>query len=394
MIGIVIGVITAVIISNLYVHVICESKVLSKPKLVGVSDSGTDQHTQFNKRFSFIKHRKIFYICSIAILVIGFGVGGVRAVTGGSFFNEGIDFSGGTMIQIDMEKNVETSDIEKTLKDLDVSDASVVHYDAKSGADKGIVIRTTQSMSTDAREAFVSDFTSKYDLEPSAVQSFENFGPSIGNLLKKNAVTSILIAALCMLLYIIVRFRWRFGVAALAGILHDVLVMIALYSMFHMTVNNPFIATILTIVGYSINDTIVIFDRVRENLTGMSRKPLDELIDISVNQTLVRSVLTSLTTLLAILPLVFLGGSTIREFAIPLMIGIIAGAASSIFVCSPLFYDLNRIGGKNRRGKYSASIGGGNAPKNDYAAKTGAAGAKGHKKKSKSQRKPGDGAVV
>jgi SecD/SecF fusion protein len=232
-------------------------------------------------------------------------------------------------------------------------------------------------------------------LDDDAVQSFEQFGPSIGELLKKNAVISVLIAALGMLIYIVVRFRWRFGVAAIVGVFHDVFIMIALYGLFRLTINNPFIAAILTVVGYSINDTIVIFDRIRENLGLMSRRPLEELVDTSVNQTLVRSLMTSFTTVLAILPLVFLGGDTIRQFAIPLMIGIVCGAASSIFISSPVFYELNRIVGRGgRRGRYNAAV-----PSSKTKAveevRTGA-GAKGKGKKSKKKRSSSSsgGAVV
>ena len=143
-----------------------------------------------------------------------------------------------------------------------------------------------------------------------------------------------------MLIYVIIRFEWKFGVAAIASIIHDVLVMIAFYGLFHVTINNPFIAAVLTIVGYSINDTIVIFDRIRENLGLMKKNKLEELIDTSINQTLVRSLMTSVTTIVAIIPLFILGGDTIRQFTLPLIVGIIAGAASSIFIASPIYYQL------------------------------------------------------
>jgi SecD/SecF fusion protein len=176
------------------------------------------------------------------------------------------------------------------------------------------------------------------------------------------------------------------------GVFHDVLIMIAFYGLFRMTINNPFIAAILTVVGYSINDTIVIFDRIRENLGLMSRRPLDELIDTSINQTLVRSLMTSFTTLLAILPLVILGGDTIRQFAVPLMVGIVCGAASSIFVSSPIFYDLNRITGKGSKGgRYSAAVA---SSKSKADAINTGAGAKGKGKQSKKKRTASSGGAV
>jgi SecD/SecF fusion protein len=153
-----------------------------------------------------------------------------------------------------------------------------------------------------------------------------------------------------MLIYIIIRFKWRFAVAAIVAVFHDVFMLIAFYGFFHMTINNPFIAAILTVVGYSINDTIVIFDRIRENLHLIGRQPLPFLIDHSINQTLVRSLMTSITTVIAIVPLVILGGETVRGFAVPLMIGIICGTASSIFIASPIFYQLSQIGKGPQRG--------------------------------------------
>jgi SecD/SecF fusion protein len=234
-----------------------------------------------------------------------------------------------------------------------------------------------------------ADLTTDLGMKEDAGKDFQQFGPSIGDDLKSNAVQALLIAALIMLLYIIVRFRWRFGVAAIVSEFHDVFMMIALYGIFHFTVNNPFIAALLTIVGYSINDTIVIFDRIRENLGIMSRKPLNELINTSVDQTLVRSLVTSFSTLLAVIPLVVFGGTTIREFAVPLLIGIICGAASSIFIASPIFYELNRIGNKSgKRSRYSASLKQSNSKNTGY-------GAKGKHKQSKANRRgPYDGAEV
>ncbi|MDR0357318.1 MAG: protein translocase subunit SecF, partial [Clostridiales Family XIII bacterium] len=344
MIGIIIGVITAVIVTHVYIGAFSETRFLATPFLLGIKEGNADQHTRLKRQFNFIKHRKIYYICTAVILVVGIGVGLIRG------YNFGIDFTGGTMLQIDMQRVVSVEDVRDTLRENDIADADIVHFGDEN---HGVIIKTTKSLDKDERAALLDDFFEKYDLNEDSVQAFEQFGPSIGELLKKNAVISVLIAALGMLVYIVFRFRWRFGVAAVIGVFHDVFIMIAFYGLFQMTVNNPFIAAILTVVGYSINDTIVIFDRIRENLGLMSKRPLDELVDTSINQTLVRSLMTAGTTVLAILPLVVFGGETIRQFVIPLMIGILCGAASSIFISSPLFYELNRITGKGgRSGKY------------------------------------------
>ena len=155
-----------------------------------------------------------------------------------------------------------------------------------------------------------------------------------------------------MLLYIIIRFRsWKYGVSAVAGILHDVLVMLSMYTVFHFTVNNPFVAVILTVVGYSINDTIVIFDRIRENrhlLRGMSLK---DILNKSINQTLDRSIMTSITTFVAIVPLLVLVSGSLGGFVIPLMIGVVCGTYSSVFLCTPLYYEFNK---REELSKYQA----------------------------------------
>ncbi|MBR4860748.1 MAG: protein translocase subunit SecF, partial [Firmicutes bacterium] len=175
------------------------------------------------------------------------------------------------------------------------------------------------------------------------VLASEQFGPSVGDELKKNAIVAVVIASIGMLIYIIFRFKsWKFGAASILGVVHDVLMVIAFYAIFGFTVNNPFIAAILTLVGYSINDTIVIFDRIRENQKLFPKNGSEANIDKSLNQTLNRTIMTSLTTLVVMVPLCIMVSESIREFIIPLMIGVIVGCLSSIFVCSPLYYDMNR----------------------------------------------------
>ena len=148
---------------------------------------------------------------------------------------------------------------------------------------------------------------------------------------------------MCLLIYI--RIRWsegKFGGAALLGVLNDVLLVVAFYAIFHVQVNNPFIAGILTVVGYSINDTIVVFDRIRENLRYSRKGGTEELIDRSITQTLGRSLMTSFTTLIVMVPLMILTGEAVREFTLPLMVGVLAGACSSITICSPLYYEFSK----------------------------------------------------
>ncbi len=287
------------------------------------------------KQFSYIKYRKIFYLISIGVIVLGIGVGFIRG------FNFGIDFTGGTMLQLDMGREVSVSQLNKVLKSNGI-DADIVHA---GEANEQVIIRTVQALDTAAREVLLNEIYDEFDLTDDSVLTIEQFGPSVGEMLKKNAVRALLIAGIGMLFYIILRFEWKFGIAAIISVIHDILIMIAFYGLFHVPINNPFIAALLTLIGYSINDTIVVFDRIRENLNLMKKNKLEELIDISINQTLVRSLITSITTVLAIIALYILGGQTIRDFTLPLMVGILAGAASSIFIASPVYYELCQASG-------------------------------------------------
>lgn len=297
-----------------------------------------------NRKLSFIKHRKIFYIISLAVIILGIGVGFIRG------FNFGIDFTGGTMMHIDMGREVPVSEFKDILKENGIEDADIVHAGETNNE---VIIRTVKAMDTAAREKLLGGIYDKFDLTEGAALNIEQFGPSVGDMLKANAMKAVLIAGLGMLVYVIIRFEWKFGVAAVVAILHDVLVMISFYGLFSIPINNPFIAAVLTLVGYSINDTIVVFDRIRENLNLMKKSRLEELIDASINQTLVRSLMTSVTTIIAIIPLYILGGQTIKEFTLPLIIGIIAGATSSICIASPVYYQLCQATGgpKYRAGK-------------------------------------------
>ena len=293
-----------------------------------------------------MKYRRIYYVVAVAIILIGLIAGFVQG------FNYGIDFTGGTMFQLDMKREVPVDDIYKVLNGSDI-EAEVVHAGENN---EEIIIKTTQAMDTAAREALLDNIFKEFSLTDDAVLSIEQFGPSIGDMLKKNAVKAVLIASIGMLIYVIIRFEWKFGVAAILATLHDVLLLIAFYGLFQIPINNPFIAAVLTIVGYSINDTIVVFDRIRENLGIMKQNKLEELIDTSINQTLVRSLMTSVSTVVAIIPIYILGGETIKQFTLPLIVGIVAGAASSVFIASPIYYQLCLVTkGTKYKGKKSKS---------------------------------------
>ena len=331
-IGIVISIFTAVFITQLFVSLLAESKKFAKNKNFGVNEDGTPKQI-LNKTFSFIKNRKIYYIISTVIIVIGL----VFGLIGG--LNYGIDFTGGTMIQVDLHKEVPIDEVDEVINGF-MKDPSIV-YTGENNTQ--VIIKTIESLDNENRSLAIDALSDAFDITDEDVLASEQFGPSVGDELKFNAIKAVLIASIGMLIYIIFRFKsWQYGLSAIIGVVHDVLMVIAFYCIFGFTVNNPFIAAILTLVGYSINDTIVIFDRIRDNRRLYKKDSLETNIDRSINHTLNRTIMTSLTTLVVMIPLCVMVSASIREFIIPLMVGVIVGCYSSIFVCSPALYDLSR----------------------------------------------------
>ena len=340
MISIIVSIFTAVFVTQCFVGVFADSS-MAKNQFFGCKADGTPRKF-LRKEYDIIGHRKIFYIISGVVIAAGVLFFAIRG------FNYGIDFTGGTMLELDMGKKVSQSEVQKSLKEFGLNEQIIF-----SGSNnETIVIKTTKAMNASERGDVTDKVIKDFGLDDSAVKSSEEFGATIGSEIRSNAIKSILIAALFMLLYIIFRFRsWKYGVSAVAGIFHDVLVLLSMYAVFYFIVNNPFIAVLLTVVGYSINDTIVIFDRIRENRHLMRGKSLKEILNTSINQTLDRSIMTSITTFVAIIPLLILVSSSLSGFCIPLMIGVICGTYSSIFLCSPLYYEFNK---REELSKYEA----------------------------------------
>lgn len=272
-----------------------------------------------------MKHYKLWFAFSGAVIVLGF----VMMFMNG--LNLGIDFTGGTMMQVELGKEISVAEISDVIKSFDLN-PDIVH----SGVEKTeVIIKTKASLDNDLRKEVFGALKEAYGLEDNALIGAEQFGPSMGKEIRNRAIISVLIASVVMLIYISIRFETVFGIAAIIALFHDVLFLISIYAIFGITVNSSFIAAVLTIVGYSINDTIVVFDRVRENIKREKNKDHFEIINTSVSQTMTRTLNTSITTLLVIGSLYVLGVQSIKEFAFPLFVGITVGTYSSIFIASP-----------------------------------------------------------
>lgn len=262
----------------------------------------------------------------ISGLVIALGL--VFALVNG--VNLGIDFTGGTMIQFDLGEEIPLNEVKSEIDDFNLNE-EVIH--AGEG-NKEIIIRTKESLSNDVRREISDKMKEKYD---GVFLGASQFSPSVGSEIKEKALIAMLLAAVGMLAYITFRFEVLFGLSAIIALIHDVLVLLAVYVIFSIPMNSAFIAAILTIVGYSINDTIVVFDRIRENVKRMKRKDNFEIASISIDQTILRSIFTSLTTLVVIGSLFVYGTPAVKEFATPLLAGVLAGTYSSIFIASPVW---------------------------------------------------------
>ncbi len=254
--------------------------------------------------------------------------------------NYGIDFTGGNLYQVNFEKEVNLNEVNTYLDGLSSTYAEV---DANSRkvqvSNGGVVIIRTPEMTEEAKNAFLDDLTGlgKYDLERS-----DKVGATVGEELKTSAVYALLIGGALIVLYITLRFEFKFAVAAITALLHDIIISVGAIALLGYEVNTPFIAAVLTLLGYSINDTIVVFDRIRETVRRKNSGSLGECIDKSINQVMTRSINTSLTTFLAVVAILIFGGDSLKTFITTLLFGVIAGTYSSIFVASPVVYLLEK----------------------------------------------------
>ena len=247
--------------------------------------------------------------------------------------NYGVDFKGGTLIELRSDNtNYKTEDIRGAFNKLNLDDLSV----KKFGAEGDYVIKFKRS---DLNEPdFIKSLKNNLDnyLEDYIFRRVENVGPKVSAELLQDGVTAIAIALAAMLIYIWFRFEWQFSIGAIVAIFHDVIITLGIFSLLSLEINLSIVAAVLTIVGYSMNDTVVIFDRVRENLKKYADIKIFDLTNLSINETLSRTLITSVTTLLALLSIFFFGGEILKGFSFAMILGVILGTYSSIFIANPV----------------------------------------------------------
>lgn len=276
---------------------------------------------------NFVQNRKIWFSISAIVLIVGLVMGIMQGV------NVGIDFTGGTLMEIELHKYVPTEEIREITDNYD----KTININML-GADKTTVqIRANEDYDNEMRTEIFEQFKTKYNLEDGDFLRADQFGPSVGKEIQSKAFLAVLLSAIGMLIYITFRFEFSFAISSIIALTHDILIMMAMYVILRIPVNSPFVAAILTILGYSINDTIVIFDRIRENLKFMKKGDYAQVANDSISQSLTRSINTSITTFITVFVLYILGVEQVREFALPLLVGIVAGTYSSIFIASPLW---------------------------------------------------------
>jgi len=279
-----------------------------------------------NLKINFVGVRRLAYILSAILIVFGMFTFVKRREA-----NYGIDFTGGVLQQYKFEKFIPLKNIRQTLKGLGVGNIPIQRF-----ADKREILVRTQE---DNSARIMKKFNEEYKDNKFEVMRIEKVGPSIGKDLRGKAIKAVIFAMIGICIYVSLRFEFRFAVAAIVALFHDVCISLGAVALTHRELSIPVIAALLTIVGYSINDTIVVFDRIREDRKLMRKSTYGEIINTSINQTFSRTILTSVTTLLVVLSLYFLGGAVINDFAFVMLVGVITGTYSSIFIASPILLD-------------------------------------------------------
>ena len=303
------------------------------------------------KSINFMKHKVIYFIASLAVIIAGFVGMGVHSASGSRALNFSLEFVGGTSTTADFGKDYTVEEVESEIvpEVAAVIGDNAIQANTVNGSTD--VVLKTRTLTLDERQALDNMLVEKFGVDESTIET-QSISSTISNEMRSDAIVAVIVACVFMLLYIWFRFKdIRFATSAILALVHDVIIVLTAYALIRISVGNTFIACMLTIVGYSVNDTIVIFDRIRENMHGLKNQNAEGLAEIankSLTQTLSRSINTSITTFIMVLLLFILGVASIREFALPLMVGLLCGSYSSIFIATELWYVMKLRFGKNK----------------------------------------------
>ena len=286
----------------------------------------------FRSDIKFINYFRIFIFLSLILIIISIGSIIYKGL------NFGVDFKGGTLIELRVENTeIGIGDLRQSFLKMNLGDVNV----KKFGKENDFLIKFEGNDKN--KENFVEDIKIQLSKDIGNNFSFrrvEDVGPKVSSELLKSGLIAILLSLSAMLIYIWIRFEWQFSLGAIVALVHDVIVTIGFFSILEFEINLSIVAAVLTIVGYSMNDTVVIFDRVRENLKKYTSKTINEISNLSINETLSRTIITSLTTLLALLSIFFFGGEILNGFSFAMILGVIFGTYSSIFIANPILIRL------------------------------------------------------
>lgn len=343
MIGIILSMFTALVVTRWILYAFY---------WLGLRDEKFYGRAKERKTINFLQKRYVFFGISLAIIAAGFIGMGAHKASGQNSLNYGLDFMGGTSTTADFGKEFTIEDIEKDIIPAvkEVTGDSNIQANKVEGTTQ-ITIKT-RTLSKEERDTLNQTLADNFDVDESTI-TFQSISSTVSGEMRADAFKAVIISTICMLIYIWFRFKdIRFGASAIIALVHDVLVVLTVYALMRISVGNTFIACMLTIIGYSVNDTIVIFDRIRENLAAkhgkQTKESLMEIANRSLTQTLSRSINTSWTTFVMVFMLFILGVTSIREFALPLMAGLICGAYSSICIATELWYVMKIHVGKNK----------------------------------------------
>lgn len=334
--GIVVSMFTALVITRVIMKLFYN---------FGITDVKWYGRTIHTKKFNFLGIRKWCFIGSAVVILAGFiGMAGFKA-SGNRALNYSLEFVGGTTTTYTFQQEYSQEQIENEIIPVIRQAAGITEVQQQKVKDSTKVTFKTTDLTLDQREAAEEAVKAKFPIQDGTIVESDTIGSSVSATMKQSAFISVIIATICMLIYIFIRFRdIKFALAAVIALVHDCLVVLAFYALARVQVGTTFIACMLTIVGYSINSTIVIFDRIRESLKNANRKTnIAELVNEAIGNTFTRTFNSSLTTFIMLLSLFIFGVTSVREFALPLMVGVIAGAYSSVCITSALWYVL---GGK------------------------------------------------